>query len=180
MAQAWQQAVLSWVPHCCIPALATQTALGHGNTTAEPAPVIHQVIIPCQEQQPAEVLSAVGGDWAKQAEQTRIWNWGEIGTGWSNFPPKLYSTEDMKGGFPKTRKERLVLPSLVAAGKHSSDWINKTTTFIMPWLKALQGRQWLTGLLLLTLFSLSRGRMCAEVGHIWISSKWERYPSFTF
>lgn len=102
----------------------------------------------------------------------------KIGTDWSNFPPKPDSTEDAKGGFPKIWKEGLVLPSLVAEGKHSCDWINKTTAIIMPWLKALRGRQWLIGMLLLILFSLSRGRMCAEVWDIWISSKWEGYSSF--
>lgn len=145
------------------------------------APVIYQAIIPCREQQSAEVLQA------KPAEQSKVWNWGrswyrklvqKIGRDWSNFPPKPDSTEDAKGGFPKIWKEGLVLPSLVAEGKHSCDWINKTTTIIMPWLKALRGRQWLIGMLLLILFSLSRGRMCAEVWDIWISSKWERYPSF--
>lgn len=136
---------------------------------------IYKAIIPCLEQQPAEVLSAVGGDWAKPAVQSRIWNWGEIGRNWPNFPPTLDSTEDAEGGFPEIQKEWLVLPSLVAEDRHSWDWINKSTTFIMPWLKALQGRHWLTGLLLLILYSPSRGRMRAEVWHIWISSKCGRY-----
>lgn len=157
---------------------ATQTALCHGNTLNSRnsmffawAPVVYQVIntnLPWPH---------VNNGWQldysqlhKENEPNQPWYQNRrklvlVNTRSVKLSPKTDSIEDAKDKFPKIWKEWLVLPPLVAEGKYSRDWINKTATFIMLRLKALQGRHWLIRLLLLILFSLSRRTTCAEVWH---------------
>lgn len=93
-------------------------------------------------------------------------NWSWWIPDWPNSPQKTHSVDDVKDGFPKIWKELLTLPSLVAEGKYSWDWINETTTFTMLQLKAPWRRHWLIRLRLFILFSPSRRTTYAEVWHM--------------